>query len=106
VSVLAEFLAAVRRRPLGSTQRQSPTGRSIAPVLPGRPLLALPPPPGADRGPICPACRYRHPPTRTPALTYGTPIDRTGDGRPPPLRQQAADSSSLDRDRFNPWRYP
>jgi hypothetical protein len=99
-TLAARVRAALRRR-----RREDPVDVPPPAALTARPLLALPAPPGADRGPICPACRYRHPPARGLVLTYGTPIDRTADGRPPPLRQQAADSSSLDRDRFNPWRY-
>jgi hypothetical protein len=97
--MLGQFLDALQAR----------RRRAVLPppaALPARrPLLALPAPPGADLGPVCPACGYRHPPVRGLALTYGTPIDRLGDGRPRPLRDiPDALVAALDRDRFTPWR--
>jgi hypothetical protein len=69
--------------------------------------LALPAPPGADRGPVCPACGYRHPPVRGLAPTWSTPIGDPFPGRPRPLRDTPdADLAALHRDRFNPWRSP
>jgi hypothetical protein len=93
--VLEQFLAAVRIR------------RRPPPALGGRSrLLALPAPPGAEHGPVCQACGYRHPPVRGLAPTWSTPIDGSDQaGRPRPLRDDpGADVVALYRDQFNPWR--
>jgi hypothetical protein len=90
-----------RRRPIGSTEHRSPVGDRSPAALLARPLLALPAPPGADRGPICLACGYRHPPVRL-ASTWSTPIDGSLDGRPRPLRHTAPPPTV----RPSPWRYP
>ena len=103
-SLLGQFLAALHRRSTSSTGRSVlPNGRPPAGQLPAprRSLLALPPPPGADRGPICPSCGYRHPPLRL-APTWSTPVDGTLDGRPRPLRHTAPAPIAHP----NPWRYP
>jgi hypothetical protein len=86
--------AALRRRRLG-------LGAVDGRALPGRPLLALPAPPGAEHGPVCPHCGRRHPPLRL-APTWSTPIDGTADlGRPRPLRDDAP-NPIVPR---NPWRF-
>jgi hypothetical protein len=105
MTVADRFRAAIRRA--SRSVMFAAANTSAAPALGARPaLLALPAPPGAHLGPVCPACKTRHPVDRGLALTYGSPIGDLGDGRPRPLRDQAADRSALDRDRFTPWRYP
>jgi hypothetical protein len=103
-SLLGQFLAALgRRRSTGDPRPVLPDGRPPAGQLPARrPLLALPAPPGADRGPRCEACGYRHPPDRL-APTYATVIDGSlTAGRPRPLRHDAPAPPAHP----SPWRYP
>jgi hypothetical protein len=99
VSLLEQFLAALHQR-----RRRDPAGDRSPAALPGRrPLLALPAPPGADAGPVCPACGYRHPPDRGLTRTYATPIDdQSSNGRPRPLRHDAPAPIVHP----SPWRYP
>ena len=81
-------------------QRRPVRPRLLALPDPPRPLLALPAPPGAEAGPVCQACGYRHPPLRGLAPTYATPIDSTLNGRPRPLRDDAPAPIVP----INPWR--
>jgi len=101
VRLAARFRAALRRRhPVAA----APAGALPAPR---RPLLALPAPPrtrpaAAPRHPVCPRCGDRHAPLPAPFGSWATSllpragyVERAG---------QPADSTALQRDRFNPWR--
>jgi hypothetical protein len=91
-TLLQGFLATLSRRRVGQ-----PAG------LPARrPLLALPAPPGADLGPVCPHCGHRHPPPLGRRRWWSTVIDGSAEeGRPRPLSREAA--APLGRP--NPWRH-
>ena len=95
MTVLDRFFATLHARRRRQVAVPPPAALAARP-----PLLALPAPPGAQLGPVCPHCHHRHPPVRGLALTYRSPIDRLGDGRPRPLRDDAPDPIT----RPNPWR--
>lgn len=100
MSLAARFRAALRRRPVAAAPA---AGALPAP----RRLLALPAPPrtqpaAAPRHPVCPRCGDRHAPLPAPFESWATSLlPRSGcveqSGLP-------ADSTALQRDRFNPWR--